>query len=115
MFVLPVYLYGAEIWTMTRAMAAKVDTFDQWCQRRILRKHSSQRVTNMEVRSSTGCLPLSEIICSRRLSWFCMSLGLARSWTTAGLCEPPFMASHRIGRDEEVDRYTRGSELLRPT
>ena len=38
-YVLPVFLYGAEMWTLTKAMAAKVDAFDQWCQRRILRIH----------------------------------------------------------------------------
>src|SRR6218665_3633852 len=44
-YVLPVFLYGAETWTLTKAMAAKVDAFDQWCQRRILRIHYSQHVT----------------------------------------------------------------------
>jgi len=62
-YVLPVFLYGAETWTltkaMTKAMAAKVDAFDQWCQRCILRIHYSQHVTNAEVRCRTGCLPLS--------------------------------------------------------
>src|SRR6218665_1721173 len=57
-------------WTLTKAMAAKVDAFYQWCQRRILRIHYSHHVTNAEVRRRTGCLPLSEIIRSRRLNWF---------------------------------------------
>src|SRR6218665_355578 len=35
-----------------------------------LRIHYSQHVTNAEVRRRTGCLPLSEIIHSRRLNWF---------------------------------------------
>src|SRR6218665_2277867 len=72
--VLPVFLCGAETWTLTKAMAAKVDAFDQWCQRRILRIHYrrsySQQVTNAEVRGRTDCLPLSEIIRSRRLRCF---------------------------------------------
>ena len=29
-------LYGAETWTITKTMSAKVDAFDQWCLRRIL-------------------------------------------------------------------------------
>src|SRR6218665_4005130 len=64
------YYMRAETWTLTKAMAAKVDAFDQWCQRRILRIRYSQHVTNAEVRRRTGCLPLSEFIRSRRLSWF---------------------------------------------
>src|SRR6218665_3415132 len=68
-YVLPVFLHGAETWTLMKAMAAKVDAFDQWCQQRILLIHDSQHVTNTEVSRHTGCLPLSEIR-SRRLSWF---------------------------------------------
>src|SRR6218665_2472602 len=55
-YILPVFLYGTETWTLTKAMAAKVDAFDQWCQRRILRIHYSQHLTNVEVRHRTGCL-----------------------------------------------------------
>ena len=68
---LPVFLYGAETWTMTTAMSAKVDAFDQWCLRHILRIHYSQHVANAEVRRRTGCPPLSETIRSRRLRLFC--------------------------------------------
>src|SRR6218665_4035369 len=67
-YVLPVFLYGPETWALTKAMAAKVDAFDEWCQRRIFRIHNSQHVTNAEVLRRTDCLTLSEIIRSRRLS-----------------------------------------------
>src|SRR6218665_2423096 len=58
--------HGCWIWKLY----LEVDAFEQWCQRRILRIHYSQHVTNAEVRRRTGCLPLSEIIRSRRLNWF---------------------------------------------
>ena len=45
-------------------------SFDQWCQRRILRLHYSQHVSNHEVRRRTDCIPASEIIQSRRLKLF---------------------------------------------
>ena len=48
----------------------KIDSFDQWCQRRILRLHISQHVSNHEVRRLTDCIPASEIIQSRRLKLF---------------------------------------------
>src|SRR6218665_2357982 len=66
---MPVFLYGAETWTLTKSMAANVDAFNQWCQRRILRIHDNQHVTNAKVRRRTGCLPLSKIFRSRKLSW----------------------------------------------
>ena len=27
-YILPIFLYGVETWTMTKAMSAKVDAFD---------------------------------------------------------------------------------------
>ena len=70
MYVLPVLLYGAETWTLTKGLAASVDAFDQWCQRRILRVQYSDHVPNAEVRNRTGCVPTTEIIRSRRLTLF---------------------------------------------
>ena len=69
-YILPVLLYGAETWTMTKAMSDKVDAFDQWCLRRILRIDYRKHVTNAEVRGRTGCPPVSEVIRSRRLRLF---------------------------------------------
>jgi hypothetical protein len=59
------------MWTMTKALSAKVDAFDLWCQRRILRINFIQRVTNSEVRRRTGCFQLlPNILRSRRLQLF---------------------------------------------
>ena len=30
-YILPVLLYGAETWTLTKVLSAKIDSFDQWC------------------------------------------------------------------------------------
>ena len=51
-------------------LSAKIDSFDQWCRRRILRLHYSQHVSNHEVRRRTDCIPASEITQSRRLKLF---------------------------------------------
>jgi len=69
-YILPVLLYGAETWTLTKVLSAEIDSFDQWCQRRILRLHYSQHVSNHEVRRHTDCILASEIIQSRRLKLF---------------------------------------------
>ena len=92
-YVLPVLLYGAETWTMTKAMNSRLDAFDQWCQRRILRIHYSLHITNEEVRRRTGCPILSETLRSRRLRLFghfarcdpCMDHGRALRAIIAGL------------------------------
>src|SRR6218665_3745389 len=109
-FVLPVFLYGAETWALTMAVAAKVDAFDQWCHRRIVRIHYSQHVTNADVLRRTCCLPLSEIIRSRRLSWFehvaraspeldhrRALYAAVHAWPTAGLEEAKRKTSKHVG------------------
>jgi len=40
-YILPVLLYGAETWTLTKVLSKKIYSFELWCQRRILRVHYS--------------------------------------------------------------------------
>jgi len=37
-YILPVLLYGAETWSITKAIEKRIDTFDQWCLWRILNR-----------------------------------------------------------------------------
>jgi len=53
-YVLPVFLYGAETWSITKAIERRIDAFDQRCLRRILNITWSECVTNFEVRRRTG-------------------------------------------------------------
>jgi len=69
-YILPVLLYGAETWTLTKVLSKKVDSFDLWCQRRILRVHYSHHISNCEIRNRTGCTPATDIIRCRRLQLF---------------------------------------------
>jgi len=48
--VLPACVYGAETRTMTKAMSAEADVFDQWCLRRIVRILYSQHASDAEAR-----------------------------------------------------------------
>jgi len=68
--VLPIFLYGAETWSMTLTLSRKIDALDNWCLRRILNIHWSELVTNDEIRSRTGQPLLSDTFRSRRLSFF---------------------------------------------
>jgi len=72
-YILPVLLYGAETWTMTKVLSKKIDSFDLWCQHRILRVHCSHyKQSNCEIRNRTGCTPArpTDIIRCRRLQLF---------------------------------------------
>jgi hypothetical protein len=69
-FIIPVLLYGADTWTVTAALNRKMDAFDQWCLRRILRIPWNAFITNQEVRSRTQQTLLSELVRANRLKLF---------------------------------------------
>ena len=68
--ILPIFLYGAETWSVTATLSKKIDTLDNWCLRRILNIHWTELIINDEVRSRTGQPFLSDIVLRRRLSFY---------------------------------------------
>jgi len=71
-YILPVLLYGSDTWSVTEASRQRLDAFDQWCLRRILRVPytATAHVTNVSVRSQTDQPPVSSPIQQRRLKLF---------------------------------------------
>jgi len=67
-YILPVFLYGAETWSITKAIERRINALDQWCLRHILNITWSEHVTNSEIRRRTGQPLLSEH--ARRLKLF---------------------------------------------
>ena len=63
----PVLLYGCETWSTTMLQCSRIDAFDMWTLRKILRIPYTRHVTNVEVRATTGCHPLSHLVTDRRL------------------------------------------------
>ncbi|XP_072402422.1 uncharacterized protein [Diabrotica undecimpunctata] len=53
-YVFPVLLYGMEAWTMTATLMKKVEAFEMWAYRRILRISWTEHVTNEEVLRRIG-------------------------------------------------------------
>ena len=47
--VFPIATYGCESWTLRKADRRKIDSFELWCWRRLLRIPWTARVTNKEV------------------------------------------------------------------
>ena len=68
--ILPIFLYGAETWAVTATAAKTFDVVDQWCLRRILNIHWTERITNNEVHSRTQQPLLSDAVHSRHLRLF---------------------------------------------
>ena len=51
-YVFSVLLYGVESWTLTQALSNKIEAFEMWVYRRILRVSWTERVTNMTILGS---------------------------------------------------------------
>ena len=47
--VFPVVMYGCESWTMKKAECRRIDAFELWCWRRLLRVHWTARRSNQSV------------------------------------------------------------------
>ena len=47
--VFPIVLYGAETWTMRKTERKKIDAFELWCWRRVMRVSWMERKTNVWV------------------------------------------------------------------
>jgi hypothetical protein len=70
--VLTTLTYGceAEVLSTTQVQMGRLETFHQYCLRRILRVRRFHRVRNEEVLNRASVLPIKQITGSKRLRWF---------------------------------------------
>ena len=56
--VFPVVMYGCESWTVKKAECRRIDAFELWCWRRLLRVRWTARRSNQSILKeiSPGCL-----------------------------------------------------------
>ena len=69
-YILPVVLYGSQVWSITDSAEEKLDAFDNCCLRCILHILYTKHMTNKEVRERTDQPEVSAFIRSRRLRQF---------------------------------------------
>ena len=69
--VFPVIIYGCESWTMKKAECRKIDAFELWCWRRLLRVPWTARRSNQSILKaiSPGC-SLDELMLKLKLQYF---------------------------------------------
>ena len=69
--VFPVIMYGCESWTMKRAECWRIDAFELWCWRRLLRVPWTSRRSNQSILKeiSPGC-PLEGMMLKLKLQYF---------------------------------------------
>ena len=63
-------MYGCDTWATTKYLLSRLDAFDTYALRKVLRIPYTRHVSNVEVRRTTGCSPLSHLVTNRRLRLF---------------------------------------------
>ena len=69
--VFPVVMYGCESWTIKKAKHGRIDAFDMWCWRRLLRVPWTTRRSNQSILNETnpGC-SLEGLMLKLKLQYF---------------------------------------------
>ena len=69
--VFPVVMYGCESWTVKKAERQRIDAFELWCWRRLLRVPCTVRRSNQSIlkETSPGC-SLEGLMLSLKLQYF---------------------------------------------
>ena len=69
--VFPVVMYGCESWTVTKAECQRIDAFELWCWRRLLRVPWTARRSNLSILKeiSPGC-SLEGMMLKLKLQYF---------------------------------------------
>ena len=69
--VFPVVMYGCESWTIKKAERLRIDAFEVWCWRRLLRVPWTARRSNQSIlkKISPGC-SLEALILKLKLQYF---------------------------------------------
>ena len=68
--VFPVVVYGCESWTVRKAERQKIDAFELWCRRRLLRvPWTARRSKSLKKDLSPGC-SLEELMLKLKLQYF---------------------------------------------
>ena len=69
--VFPVVMYGCESWTVKKAERRRIDAFELWCWRRLLRVHWTARGSNQSILKdiSPGC-SLEGLMLKLKLQYF---------------------------------------------
>ena len=79
--VFPAGIYGCENWTIKKAESLRIDAFELWCWRRLLRVPWTPRRSNQSILTeiSAGC-SLEGLMLKLKLQYFCHLMGRADSF-----------------------------------
>ena len=74
--VFPVVMYGCESWTVTKAECRRIDAFELWCWRRLLRVPWTARRSNQSILNEISPVTsLEGMMLKLKLQYFCHLIG----------------------------------------
>ena len=83
--VFPVVMYGCEIWTVKKAERQRIDAFEVWCWRRLLRVPWTARRSNKSIlKEINPGISLEGQMLKLKLQYFCHLIGLIKKDFDAG-------------------------------
>ena len=68
--VFPVVMYGCESWTVKKAERRRIDAFELWCWRRLLRVAWTARRSNQSILKISPRCPLEGLMLKLKLQYF---------------------------------------------
>ena len=68
--VFPVVMYGCESWTVKKAECQRIDTFEVWCWRRLLRVPWIARRSNQSILEISPGISLEGLMLKLKLQYF---------------------------------------------
>ena len=69
--VFPVVMYGCESWTVKKAEHQRIDAFELWCWRRLLRVSRTARISNQSIlKEISPKYSLEELMLKLKLQYF---------------------------------------------
>ena len=68
--VFPVVMYGCESWTVKKAECQRIDGFELWCWRRLLRVPWTARRSNQSILKDSPGISLKEMMLKLKLQYF---------------------------------------------
>ena len=101
--VFPVVMYGCESWTVKKAECQRIDAFELWCWRRLLRVPCTARRSNQSILKeiSPGC-SLEGMMLKLKLQYSLEKTDAGRDW---GQEEKGMTEDEMVGWHHRLDRH----------
>ena len=109
--VFPVVMYGCESWTVKKAECQRIDAFDLWCWRRLLRVPWTARRSNQSILKEIGSgYSLGGLMLKLKLQYFGYLMQIIDLFEKT-LMPGKIESRRRRGQQDEMDAITNSMDI----